>query len=272
MAFTIRGSVERCLVSFVVHVPHASRHIPSDIRGDILLTDAELEIELERVTDHDVDVLFEPVVELGGVMFLNGSSRLVIDPERFRDDDEEPAAALGAGAVYLKASDGRLLRDPDRYSTMREDLLLRYYDPYAAAFQDCVQDLLTRFGRCLIIDAHSYPEAPLPWEQHPDGDRPQVALGSDHFHTPTDLLDLLGSEVRASGLSVARDMPFSGTYVPMAFYRRARNVTSVMIEIRRDVYRDGSDAGWRETQGMVARLMSKCHDWLIEAPSTDRQS
>lgn len=268
MAYAIRGSVERCRVPLIVHVPHASRHIPSDVRSDILLTDAELEIEIELVTDHDVQMLFESVVEFGGVMFVNGHSRLVVDPERFRDDDQEPAGAFGAGVVYSKACDGTPLRDPDRFPTLREDLLRRYYDPYSGAMKDCVQEMLTRFGRCLIIDAHSYPVTPLPWEQHPEGDRPEVDLGTDPFHTPPPLLKALWSEVRASGLSVAVNSPFSGTYVPTAFYRREGNVKSVMIEIRRDVYRGGSDAGRRNTIDMVVGLLSRACIWLAPGPMT----
>lgn len=269
MTYAMHGSVQRCSVPLFVHVPHASRVIPSDIRPDILLTDAELEIELERITDHDVDVLFEPVVALNGVMLVNSYSRWVVDPERFRADEEEPAAAFGAGAVYSKTCDGTLLRDPDRYPILREELLQRYYDPYAAAVQACVQEMLARFGLCLIIDAHSYPQAPLPWEQSPAGDRPQIDIGTDPFHTPTDLLDLLRSEVRASGYSVALNSPFAGTYVPTAFHQREGRVKSVMIEVRRDVYRDCSEARRRETFDLVARLVRKAHSWLADVPPTN---
>lgn len=269
MTYTLRGSVAQCEVPLVVHVPHASRVVPPDIRADILLTDAELEVELERVTDHDVDVLFEPVIALNGVMLVNRYSRLVVDPERFRADEEEPAAAFGAGAVYSKTCDGALLRDPDRYPILREELLQHYYDPHAAAVQACVQEMLARFGLCLIIDAHSYPQAPLPWEQSPAGDRPQIDLGTDPFHTPTDLLDLLRSEVRSSGYSVALNSPFAGTYVPTAFYRGDRRVKSVMIEVRRDVYRGCSGARRRETFDLIARLLRKAHSWLADVLSSD---
>jgi len=265
----MRGSVTRCGAPLLVHVPHASRVIPSDIRAEILLRDSELEDELERITDHEVDKLFGPVVGLGGVMLVNSYSRLVIDPERFRADEEEPASAFGAGAVYSKTCDGALLRDPDRYPILREELLQHYYDPHAAAVQACVQEMLARFGLCLIIDAHSYPQAPLPWEQSPAGDRPQIDLGTDPFHTPTDLLDLLQSEVRSSGYSVVLNSPFAGTYVPTAFYRRDRRVKSVMIEVRRDVYRGCSGARRRETFALIARLLRKAHSWLADVLSSD---
>jgi len=263
MTYTLRGSVKRCGVPLLVHVPHASRVIPSDVRTDILLTDTQLEDELQRITDHEVDVLFDPVVGLGGVMVVNGHSRLVVDPERFRSDEEEPAAAFGAGAVYSKACDGTQLRDPARYPMVREELLRRYYDPYAAAVQDCVQKLLDRFGWCLIIDAHSYPAAPLPWEQSPEGDRPEIDFGIDSFHTPTDLLDLLLTGVHEASFSVALNSPFVGTYVPTTFYGREKQVKSVMIEIRRDIYRDCPEARRRETFDLIAGLLKEARTWSV---------
>ena len=43
----------------VIHIPHASRRIPHDIRGAILLSDSELEEELAKVTDAYTDELFK---------------------------------------------------------------------------------------------------------------------------------------------------------------------------------------------------------------------
>lgn len=42
---------------------------------------------------------------------MNGVSRLVVDPERFTDDAQEPMAAVGQGAVYTRTSDGSALRE-----------------------------------------------------------------------------------------------------------------------------------------------------------------
>jgi len=42
-----------------IHIPHASRRIPHDIRGAILLSDSELEEELAKVTDTYTDELFK---------------------------------------------------------------------------------------------------------------------------------------------------------------------------------------------------------------------
>jgi hypothetical protein len=89
----------------------------------------------------------------------------VVGPERFRDDGDEVMATRGVGAVYRRTTGGEILREPS--SAEREQLLRTYFDPYATAVRHAVDGLLARFGRCLIVDGHSYPAVPLGWELHP---------------------------------------------------------------------------------------------------------
>src|SRR5262249_36988045 len=149
--------------------------IPPAVRQGIVLSDSALEAELLRVTDHLTDELFRPALDLGGLVFANRLSRVVIDPERFRDDADEVMAGRGVGAVYRRTTSGQILREPS--SAEHEHLLRTYFDPYAAALRKAVDVLLERFGRCLIVDGHSYPAVPLGWELQPTGRRPDVCLG-----------------------------------------------------------------------------------------------
>jgi N-formylglutamate deformylase len=93
----------------VLHIPHASRTIPREVRQDLLLDDAALEFELLRMTDAYTDELFA-VSARAAVTLGYPVSRVVVDPERFRDDGSEPIAARGMGAVYTRTADGRPLR------------------------------------------------------------------------------------------------------------------------------------------------------------------
>ncbi len=58
-------------------------------------------------------------------------SRLVVDPERFEKDDEEPMAARGMGVVYELTSHGQPLRVFPSSSAAEErgKLLERFYRP-----------------------------------------------------------------------------------------------------------------------------------------------
>jgi N-formylglutamate amidohydrolase len=48
----------------VIHVPHAATHIPDEVWGRFLLSEADLHAELERITDHFPDELFEVAAHL----------------------------------------------------------------------------------------------------------------------------------------------------------------------------------------------------------------
>lgn len=213
----------------ILHVPHASTRIPPDARESILLDDVALDAELALMTDTGTDVI---AGEAGGGpwRFVNGSSRLVVDPERFPDEREE-MAAVGMGAVYLATSHRERLRNPDPARDQR--LFNAYFHPYAAALTALVDGRLARCGRAVIIDVHSYPRQALPYELHIDLRRPAVCLGTDGFHTPG---WLLGAAQDAFGaFEPLVNEPFIGTYVPLKHYAIDSRVSSIMVEMRRDV-------------------------------------
>jgi len=93
----------------IVHIPHSSTCIPERYRHEICLSYAELTAELLVMTDWFTDQLFGQATRYGATLFVNEVSRLVMDPERFPDDHEEPMAAKGMGAVYVSTSNGRPL-------------------------------------------------------------------------------------------------------------------------------------------------------------------
>ncbi len=92
----------------ILHLPHASRNIPAEHRDAFHLSDAELDLELTRMTDAHTDHLF--ALE-GATRVVFPISRLVVDPERFEDDALEPMAARGMGVLYTHTSQRTPLRD-----------------------------------------------------------------------------------------------------------------------------------------------------------------
>ncbi|MEU1616091.1 N-formylglutamate amidohydrolase [Streptomyces sp. NPDC005722] len=217
----------------LLHVPHSARAVPRHVRERILLDDAALTAELDRMTDAHTDLVAgRAAARTGAWQFTNLLSRLVVDPERFPDEREE-MRAVGMGAVYTRTSHGAPLRADD--PRHERALLDAYFEPYAAAMTAAVQDRLAATGRAVVIDVHSYPGTPLPYELHGDGPRPAVCLGTDAFHTPSWLLDAAREAFAPCG-DVGLDSPFAGTYVPLTFYGRTREVSALMVEIRRDGY------------------------------------
>ena len=196
-------------------------------------------------------------------VFVNGLSRLVVDPERFPDEREE-LNAVGMGAVYTRTSGGSVLRSPtvDEIS----GLVDRYFTPYANAFADLVDERLAAVGEVTIIDQHSYPLEPLPYELHADGPRPEVCIGTDPFHTPPSLADAAASAYSPHTPTgdVGFDSPFAGCYVPLRHYSIDTNVSAVMIEARRDLYMDESfgavESGIRSLAAGLADLIDQIEE------------
>ena len=65
-----------------LHLPHASTLIPKDLRQDFLPSDQELRVELNRITDHATDAIFQGAFPKAKPIVFP-VSRLVVDPERF---------------------------------------------------------------------------------------------------------------------------------------------------------------------------------------------
>ena len=101
---------------------------------------------------------------------------------------------------------------------------------------EAVEGALLANGHCLIIDGHSFPAWPLPYELQQTAFRPDFCLGTDDFHTPEELAAKVEKILESCGYSTARDQPFSGTIVPMKHYRKDHRVQSLMIEINRWLY------------------------------------
>ncbi|WAZ25505.1 N-formylglutamate amidohydrolase [Streptomyces cinnabarinus] len=232
MNFALSPGAEHSPV--ILHVPHSSREIPPEVRSGIVLDDPALARELDHITDSHTALLAAEAAEVCAVrpwVFTNRLSRLVVDPERFPDEREE-MLAVGMGAVYTRTTHKGVLRAAD---TDPEPLLARYFRPYAEAMADAVAGRLAATGRAVIVDVHSYPSAPLPYELHGDGPRPPVCLGTDSFHTPPGLLAAARKAFEECG-EVGLDSPFGGTYVPLEFYGTDPRVGALMVEIRRDTY------------------------------------
>lgn len=230
----------------ILHVPHASRHIPETIRAQFVLDEHTLEEELLRVTDAYTDELFDYA---GCRRVVCPVSRLVVDVERFSHDRDEPMSRLGQGMIYTKTCLGEPFRRP-LSEEERRFLKLEYYNRHHELLRRAVLDELLAGGRALVIDCHSFPNQPLPCDENQDANRPDFCIGVDTFHTPAALLRAAESTVRGKGHSVGINSPYSGSLVPTAYYRKNPNVWSVMIEVNRKLYMDektGSKSSGFET-------------------------
>lgn len=245
------------MTPLLVHVPHDATAIPPDARADFLLSPEELRAECLRLTDRHTAALYADGLAPADVVRAE-VSRLVVDVERFADDAQEPCAQVGMGATYVRTADGRPLRalTPAR----RAELMARHYWPHHRALDAAALARLARFGRCVVLDAHSFPTGPLP-TQVSSGRSPEIGVGTQPGHTPAALRDLAVGFFRARGYDVGVDVPFSGAMVPNACFGREPRLWSVMIEVRRDLYMDETTgerhAGFARTQATLTEFRAE---------------
>lgn len=213
--------------------------------------------ELLRLTDAWTDRLFTETLP-DAAAIIHPVSRFVVDPERFPDDAQEPMAQHGMGAVYTHTSQHTPLRE-GLSSSARQHLMDTYYVPHHQALTLTVQAALDQSGTCLIIDCHSFPSQPLPCDLDHHVPRPEICLGADAYHTP-DWLYLSGAEgFQRVGCNVAKNRPYAGTMVPLAFYASNPRVLSIMIELNRRLYMDEQTGqphqGYSAVEQTLARIL-----------------
>lgn len=220
--------------NILIHIPHNSYTIPHEYRALFYLKDDELFHEQLKMSDSYTDELFN-VKAVQKLVFP--VSRLVCDVERFRDEEDEEMTKQGMWVCYTKTSDCKdLKRVNDKH---KQEILQKYYDKHHLNFEKQVSQMLKQ-GQCLIIDAHSFSSAPLPYELHSQEFRPDICIGTDSFHTPEKVRKYFYNAFSDLGYKVGINTPFCGTIVPLKFYKKNKNVRSVMLEINRSLYMDES--------------------------------
>jgi N-formylglutamate amidohydrolase len=248
--------------AIILHIPHSSTKIPDDLRNRFLLSDQELDDELLRMTDRYTDDLFNPEdIRYEKIVFP--VSRLVVDPERFSDDQAEPMSKKGMGVIYKLTSNGKTLRGPVS-ELEREYLLTKFYQPHHEALNKGVAKLLAKYGRALMIDCHSFASLPLKCDFNQYQDRPDICIGTDDRHTPEDLAQGAVRLFREKGYSIQINHPFSGSLVPDQYYQKNKQIYSMMIEINRSLYMDEKTgektSGYQKIKSDLNRVLDKICD------------
>lgn len=219
-------------MSIVLHIPHASKHIPNEYLKFFTLSKKDLEIEILKMTDHFTDKLFD--ISNDNIHQLKFPiSRLLVDVERFEKDELEPMCEVGMGCVYEKTHDGKSLK---LVKDIKHELINKFYKIHHEDFAKIIDAELKQNNKVLIIDCHSFPKHPLPYELNQAMDRPQICIGTDDFHTSEKLKESFGQLFEKSNFTVKYNVPFKGSIVPLKFYNKEKRLQSVMIKLRRDLY------------------------------------
>lgn len=238
----------------VCNVPHMGAMIPEEFRRDYIVDDQVLAHEVAHLADNDTDELYKELLHFSSFI-MSTISRVVVDIERFEREADEPMSAVGMGAFYTRTSTGAILRN---IGPENRDRLEALYREYHHALTNLTRGALTRHDRALIVDCHSFPSIPRPYESNQTTPRPDICIGFDSYHTPDALRDILQHNFRALGYTVGINTPFSGAIVPMEYYQKDNRVVSVMIEVNRKLYMDEATFRKSEHFSRIGKDISRC--------------
>lgn len=232
----------------ILHIPHSSTNFP--FMDGFISDDYKIKQEIVKLTDWYTDELFYSEHD---TMIVTPFSRLFCDVERFKRDEDEIMSKVGMGATYELFDDGSSLRILT--SELREAIIEDYYENHHSLFKLEVERQLEKNGKVLILDCHSFSSIPFIRDLNKSSNRPDFNIGTDLFHTPKELIDVSKQYFINLGYSCEVDWPYSGSIVPLKYYKKNKNVNSIMLEVNRSLYlnepTNNKSTNFEKTNGIV---------------------
>lgn len=239
----------------LVHTPHAGRLIPDRFDRTRLTDPTMFDQTCEQMRDRHADTLALMIAaRLDATIMLDHTTRMWCDPERYPDDREEMNKA-GMGAIPTRDIDGHPLYKPGQAPGMRErgQRFRLLYTPWHRMLDTICQTMLDTYGRCTIIDVHTYPREPHPFEPYADQPRTQTIIGHNNDPASRAIGARAAALLMGRGLTVGVNTAHRGAITPDGIHDI--RLASIMVETRWDTAADPvarhdiADAIARATRG-----------------------
>lgn len=240
--------IERTPVVFAS--PHSGTSYPQDFLDAAALDP----LSLRRSEDSFVDELFAAAPRHGAPLLRALFPRAYLDvnreaweldPDMF--DGPLPAyvnidsvrVSAGLGTIARVVATGAEIYRRKLSFDEAEQRVRRLYYPYHAALRRLIDDTLSTFGCCLVIDCHSMPSIGTPIEADAGAARVDFVLG-DCFGTSCApfITRTVEHTLRRQGHRVVRNTPYAGGYTTRHYGNPAKGVHVLQIETNRRLYMD----------------------------------
>ena len=241
----------------VLNIPHSSSNIP-DLKWYHLTID-QINKEILKLTDWYTDDLF---FSKDDYMIVADFSRIYCDTERFLDDNLEIMSKVGMWVLYTKTDDWMHMKTYN--NKMKKEIINNFYKKHHDALTNAIEKELRKSGKTLIVDCHSFSNIPLKRDIDKTKNRPDICIGTDNFHTPNSLINFSQNYFSNLWYLVWVNSPYEWTIVPMKYYKKNKNVSSIMIELNKKLYLKP----WtNEKSELYNKLKKNIEAFLIEIKS-----
>ena len=218
----------------LVSIPHTGTWVPPEIAAQF----ASDYIRGLPMTDWHLYHLYDYLPALGATTIYATYSRFVADLNRPPDNTPLYPGRFETGCVALKTFWGeeiyRTAPGPQEIERRRQLV----HAPYHAKLLELLQMKIRKFGRAVLVDAHSVPSR---------ANLLHAALTDDIFLGDRDgrsnsgwLTEVADTAFRAQGFRVAHNRPYKGGYTT-DHYGKLDAVEALQIEMCERVYMDEAD-------------------------------
>jgi predicted N-formylglutamate amidohydrolase len=199
--------------------------------------------QLQRHIAYDIGVA--PIVrtlaaELGVPAVMSRYSRLLIDPNRGRDDP----------TLIMRLSDGAVIPGNRKLDAAEREKRMRlYYEPYHAAIGAVIDQCLAAGVAPMLLSVHSFTESwkefARPWHVGVlwDGDSRLAKPLLDSFYAEGDLI-------------VGENEPYAGQLEGDCLWQHGaqRGLANAIVEVRQDLIRDAAgQTAWSQRLGRIVK-------------------
>jgi N-formylglutamate amidohydrolase len=254
-----------------VSIPHAGTQVPASVAARF----ASPAIADLPMTDRHLPALYDFVPALGATMLAARYSRFVVDLNRPPDGRPLYPGRFETGLVPLTTFDGDPVFSEPPTAAETDELAASYHRPYHDRLRTLLEETRARFGRVVLIDAHSVASGPS--EVH-GALAEEVYLGDRDGRTcGAWLRELLLAGCGDAGWRVVHNQIYKGGYTT-AHYGEMEGVDAIQIEMCQRVYMDESrPAGAPEQPRFAAArdrlrpIIAAVAERLAESSAGDRR-
>lgn len=238
-------------IGVLISMPHNGQLIPDDIAQT--MTE-----QAQQVADTDwyMDKLYDFAQGLGAAVIKPKYSRYVIDLNRNIDgvnlypgaNSTElcPTTAFDLSPLY------KLGQEPDDTEIQRRIAL--YWQPYHRALRDTLAQMKTKFGKVVLLDAHSIlSKVPRFFE----GQLPDFNFGSANGASCSEELMTDIMQLELSPYSSVVNGRFKGGFITRGFGKPEENIHAVQLELSQHTYMDEPSSHYNNDKASQVKIKLK---------------
>ena len=261
----------------ILSSPHSGNYYP-----DFFLNKIDVDIEIYRsIEDMFVNDLIQDLSNNDFTKHISKLSRAVIDLNRDKREvepdnfigklgfDAMPSSCVrsGIGLIPVNSPKGKL-RYKRKYKVEELMFLINnFYEPWHKDLRKKIDHKLKKFDNVFLIDCHSMPSKDF--INNKDLFLPDFILG-DCFGKTFDIkyVKYIEDFLKEEGFSVVRNKFYSGGYITKSYFDISKNVRTLQIEIRRDLYMDEvnykKNSNFEKIRKVLTELISSLNTKIID--------